>query len=755
MQLRLPIEPATPDLDPSWQQALNYALAHGIRFGRDLVFTFGPLGGLQHGRYEPTLFWPQILLFECLFKGLLIWRWMVALRRFESTPDRVVFVLALIGVGLIADAFMLASIAVLGSLLVRDDKERRFADVLDCALIFAIGYIKFTFLALGACACLAFVTTRLWRSCGAALRAAILCLSTAIGVWALCLQWPWDLPIFVLRAWSLASGYSESQATDGAVGSRTRAAWCIVVLGSMLVLFVWWSKARRLALLTAALALLGSFVAFRASFTFHVQGAPIFFGFMTLVSIVLVTSPDLGVAKRVVLGLARAGLVVVAVDGYTHGLEAPVLGRVLSPASATLESNARALHELPDLRERLEKRKAELEAQYALPRTRAIVGDAPSDFIGSAPGWIFLNRLNWRPRPVFQSYAATTADLIQLNAEFFESARAPRFVMFQSATFLGRIPGHEDSALHRVLLRKYRPVALERGYLLFERNPETAASPAPIRRVIAEIDARPMEWTALPETTDPMVIVSIEVRYSLFGRLRQFLYHAPITLVDIQTTDGGRSSWRLVPGMAQAGIMTKPYIPFEDDWLRAYTIGASNAITSLRLRTGNHWDSLYRPTYRVIVESCTNGLPELRTEERLPIIFGSFPTPPNSCQTDSPPRYFCEGGVEFVLVSPVTTLTFDVAPGRHVLTGSVGLMPGSIELSDGVDFTVSLRAQSGETRELYARTLDRTAKDVRHAILDVPFEAQPGETLLFQTSNPPTRTREYDLPILFGLKISD
>ena len=53
VHVQLPIGPAPAELDPSWQQALSRALVLGIRFGRDLVFTFGPLGGPQHARYEP------------------------------------------------------------------------------------------------------------------------------------------------------------------------------------------------------------------------------------------------------------------------------------------------------------------------------------------------------------------------------------------------------------------------------------------------------------------------------------------------------------------------------------------------------------------------------------------------------------------------------------------------------------------------------------------------------------------------------
>jgi hypothetical protein len=40
-------------LDPSWGYALNEAVAQGRVFGRDLIFTFGPLGSIYTASYDP------------------------------------------------------------------------------------------------------------------------------------------------------------------------------------------------------------------------------------------------------------------------------------------------------------------------------------------------------------------------------------------------------------------------------------------------------------------------------------------------------------------------------------------------------------------------------------------------------------------------------------------------------------------------------------------------------------------------------
>ena len=77
----IPLEPLVPDigLDSSWAYALNLAHVQNLTFGRDVVFTFGPLGYLFYPVPELVaplpafaLGWAVYALF--LFGTFLIWR---------------------------------------------------------------------------------------------------------------------------------------------------------------------------------------------------------------------------------------------------------------------------------------------------------------------------------------------------------------------------------------------------------------------------------------------------------------------------------------------------------------------------------------------------------------------------------------------------------------------------------------------------------------------------------------------------------
>lgn len=68
--------PTFPGLDPSWQYGISKAAEDNLIFGKDIVFTYGPLGYLVHGSTLKSNFW-QILIFHwfiqfCFFAIILI-----------------------------------------------------------------------------------------------------------------------------------------------------------------------------------------------------------------------------------------------------------------------------------------------------------------------------------------------------------------------------------------------------------------------------------------------------------------------------------------------------------------------------------------------------------------------------------------------------------------------------------------------------------------------------------------------------------
>jgi len=49
----LSVFPSTPrtGLDPSWSNTINYAFINNMSFGKQIIFTFGPLGSFRFPGY--------------------------------------------------------------------------------------------------------------------------------------------------------------------------------------------------------------------------------------------------------------------------------------------------------------------------------------------------------------------------------------------------------------------------------------------------------------------------------------------------------------------------------------------------------------------------------------------------------------------------------------------------------------------------------------------------------------------------------
>src|SRR5262249_5124768 len=124
---------------------------------------------------------------------------------------------------------------------------------------------------------------------------------------------------------------------------------------------------------------------------------------------------------RVVLAGSVVVLGLVGRFAYDHDPPDRLLLRRLARAA----DNARTVVWPTGLPDELEAEKQQLRERWALPQTRAAVRDSSIDLIPFRQGVLLLNDLPYRPRPVLQSYSAYTAYLLETDARFYRSDRAP------------------------------------------------------------------------------------------------------------------------------------------------------------------------------------------------------------------------------------------------------------------------------------------------------------------------------------------
>ena len=203
--------PPPLELDPSWHAALEYATAHHLQFGTQIVFTFGPLGflstrtSLGHllgARIAFAFFWSALVALAATALAKRLPGWV----RYAFLAWLVVFTLS---AGLDQTAFFVMAYGAL--LLLVDNPKQRWQAPLFVLAFIVLSLIKLSFLT-AAIASLALVVV-CWIGQRKILKAIVLALAAPAGfvaVWVALGQSPSHLAPWFRHALELESGYSAA-----------------------------------------------------------------------------------------------------------------------------------------------------------------------------------------------------------------------------------------------------------------------------------------------------------------------------------------------------------------------------------------------------------------------------------------------------------------------------------------------------------------------------------------------------------------
>lgn len=436
------------DLDGSWMRALNMAIASGRTFGRDFIFTYGPLGFLstRNPEYVSTgwLLVGDLLLFAGIF--YIFYRhlcrhtgWWLLL--FAAT-------IAMRAAGYAQVMFMLYIVYV-AILLLSTDKSRvvsLLAGIYGVLLFFI--KVNFGFVSIGILAGLIlYLAIRRDR------RVLLLAATSAVLFTAICLCVPIDLPGYIRYSIPLISGYDEAMYTIlNPQRLPYRSAMAFFIAGGVAVCIYGTIQVRKRTLTLAGtlfLLLLGG-----AGFLFYRSGfirydlphysqffaiAPMFFAAVFYL---------LGFAHHIAAKIAIADIILLSfinmAPPYSQfkNLTAGTVMYWVIPADYYLQ-----LPVLPD-------QKHYPESVFQTHRNAAI-GKTTIDVFPGEISLIQLNGYNYKPRPVPQSYTVYTGALDSLNARFFASTGRPELVLIKNGGIDERYYAWDESLTKATLHLNY------------------------------------------------------------------------------------------------------------------------------------------------------------------------------------------------------------------------------------------------------------------------------------------------------------
>jgi hypothetical protein len=545
-------------IDLSWQIGLHQAAQDGLRFGADILYTYGPLGFLT----KPTPFVGPtstiaFVAVAAVYLSLIV-TMLAAARRLVPLWVAVIatFVLARQIVYIPPYEALQFVLFALGVDLLRQDRianPQRVAVVAGVLAAVAImGKVNVgVFVAAGAGLVILTIFPRPLRGLlayAASLGAGVLAL------WLVTGQRLDDLAPYVRASLELISGYSEAMGKDKP-GQRLAIAAFVVISG----LVVWaayrtsagWPRGRRLALagLTALLLFAlwkHGFVRSHFSATFTALG---------LALLVLMPRPTRWWLELAIFAIAAAGFV-----GTT-----PVspLQYLNAPRSAIAFAGQARDSLLPWRWEAaVDRSRRDLQKKFAIPPgiLEQVAGRTVHIDPYAAAVVTAYPTFTWRPLPVFQSYSAYTPYLDEVNAALLRSGERPELILrwYQTRTDARRTAilsvdfrnyWFESPAATLERLCRYRETAATGVWQVLADTGRACGDGTPIGTVTAERG----EVVQVPDAPSPDQFVLVRIRGlddGLPGRLRTMLWKSPEWFV---TLDG--EEFRLVPGTADSGLV--------------------------------------------------------------------------------------------------------------------------------------------------------------------------------------------------------
>jgi hypothetical protein len=580
-----------PGLDAGWNAGLAMAAHEDLQFGREVVFSYGPLGFLQ----SPYIWFSQLGVLAFLFQAAvhvgfalaLVW----ALGRALPLLVSAVVAFVLIAVLPLLEFSLLLAVVVALALL----EEERPEWALDAFVLAAAAFAAteaLVKLSTGPIVFAVFLLALIGARAGRLRIAAYLVLFVVelAALWLLAGQGLGTVPDFLSNTKEIVSGYSGAMIREVEVAHWKVVAASIAAVLTTIALVVACGagrfRDRRARLCGAVLMAIAAFAVFKEGVVRTDAGhLSLYFSTACVLWIAIPWRP--GRWPWLVAGAAAIALAGVPVrpPGLPTNLNALDNVKYASEQARNLFGPGRRAGLIAAGR-------ARMKGVYRLdPATRAALHGrtvAIEPWEASA-AWAY--ELDWEPLPVFQNYSAYTAGLDRLNAETVESQDGPERILrenpllvfpeFPTQDLDGRFSGWDPPEQQRAVLCGFAPLHTTERWQVLGRVPDRCGQPRPA----GSVEAGEGESVAVP-TPHRGEAIFVRIHDGGIGGLERIvttLFHARVRRLLVN----GSRSYRLLPETAGDGLLLRgtgafaapgPFSPFP----QARTIAVTGAGGGLR-----------------------------------------------------------------------------------------------------------------------------------------------------------------------------
>jgi hypothetical protein len=562
----LPYTPG-PGLDASWTFGINMGHFQRMVFGRDIIFTYGPLGYLITPTFPEAEPWAVFAFVWGIALTAAYALWMLCKRARHWTE-----ICLYLGVFWIYNGFawdsplerpLGAVIALTLAVAIQLD-DRPWFDIGLLAFLGAVLLLgKFNMGMIGTLAAFYFVVCVAWRGRKTprlVLKPAI----AVVAVWLVTLAgfyWLLDgtlggLVAFLRNSAEVANGYSEGMGLPGPLWVAVLAVLTCVALWIVVPLAA--GQLRRTIWGVPLLIAIG-FPCFKSAMVrqdAHALPFPYQMAALSLLVVALVSTwrsrivVGMFVAASVASGIAQLGdppLPPEHLDRFTGRAALVSLGKYLHwpETVTTIQTNSqRSLgpDEIP-------------------PEFQPYVGGKRVNVYPTEIAMIRANHLRWQPLPVIQAYSAYTPPLDSLNARKLEDAAGPEAILLAWDSIDARQPFYETPRSWWALFNWYDVKARSHNWpldvcVLTRRSTPRFDPPVPIGTAVVHWG----QTITLPAVAnDEALMMQAEIGESLKGLLKRELFRAPMVMVRATLQSGFIESQHVIRANLPDGVLVSDW----------------------------------------------------------------------------------------------------------------------------------------------------------------------------------------------------
>lgn len=564
---KLFIEPGL-GVDASWQEAINMALNEKLVWGKDIIFTYGPLGYLSTNLPDHASKL-MIVLFHLFISLNAVYFLLYLYRNFSKKSELILLTLGFLVIGkflFLTDTITLFFFSLfhifhflkhhnkLSFFIVSISSILAFYIKVNAGIILNIVFLLFILYAL------LFPVMDRWKT-------VVLASAHYVLLWGLSFLLNTHFFEYILNSFPIIDAYNDAMVLVPD--------WFEFTFGMLIVLTLIYFTSRSFKgifkshfefFLWLNVAMI-FYITFKQSFVRADIHLDTFFKGITFILILVYLFTTQNSTKQ------HAYLPIVLCISISIGflIKKPVERRFNKPSHPMIIANSSSGPY------------DKLNARRLPERIRSEIGNASVDLLGSETSFIFFNDLNYSPRPIIQSYSAYSPKLIDINSKKYKSTDGPEFILYHLGSIDDRNPFWDEPKTYLSLLTNYFlkdsfSTVSTYGFnrlLLFKRSEKNISIH---QKTIFDTIVHFNEEIKIPESNN-ILFLEMECEYTLLGKARRILYQPSLAYMDLFFEDETHISTRVVLPVMRSGVPINKKVLTDDD---AYNFFKSSGNDNIR-----------------------------------------------------------------------------------------------------------------------------------------------------------------------------